>query len=60
MNIYQDCAEGKSIENPPSKFGSYARGEETRESDEDILVEFHKTPDLFKFFSSEKYLEKLL
>ena len=41
-------------------FGSYARGEETRESDVDILVEFHETPDLFKFFSLEEYLEKLL
>ena len=41
-------------------FGSYARGEETPESDIDILVEFSSTPDLFEFFEIEEYLEGLL
>jgi predicted nucleotidyltransferase len=30
-----------------SIFGSYARGEQTAESDLDLLVEFDKTPDLY-------------
>ena len=29
-------------------FGSYARGEQTPESDLDVLVEFDETPDLFE------------
>jgi predicted nucleotidyltransferase len=41
-------------------FGSYVRGEETPESDIDILVEFEKTPSLFKFISIEEYLESIL
>jgi len=30
-------------------FGSYVRGEQKLESDLDVLVEFSKTPTLFKF-----------
>ena len=41
-------------------FGSYARNEETPESDIDILVEFEKVPDLFTFIDVEIYLEKIL
>jgi len=41
-------------------FGSFARGEETANSDVDILVEFTSVPDLFEFFEIEEYLEKLL
>ena len=41
-------------------FGSYARGEETDSSDIDILVEFNKVPDLFKYIDAEIYLEKIL
>ena len=37
-------------------FGSYIRGEQTPESDLDILVEFSKTPTLFKFINLENYL----
>jgi len=40
-------------------FGSYARGEETPESDIDILVEFEK-PVGFLFFHLEEYLSELL
>lgn len=37
-------------------FGSYVRGEQTAESDLDILVEFSKTPTLFQFINLENYL----
>ncbi len=30
-------------------FGSYARGEQKKNSDVDMLVEFSETPDLFEF-----------
>ncbi|TLD40814.1 MAG: nucleotidyltransferase [Candidatus Jettenia ecosi] len=41
-------------------FGSYARGEQKKRSDVDILVEFEEVPDLFKFFELERYLEELI
>jgi len=41
-------------------FGSYARGEQRRGSDVDILVDFEEIPDLFKFIHLERYLEELL
>ncbi len=41
-------------------FGSYARGENSPESDIDIIIEFSKTPDLFEFFEIEEYLENVL
>ena len=40
-------------------FGSYARGENKKNSDIDILVEFSKVPG-FSFMSLELELEKLL
>lgn len=40
-------------------FGSYARGEQKKRSDVDILVEFEEVPDLFKFLELERYLEEL-
>jgi predicted nucleotidyltransferase len=30
-------------------FGSYVRGEQTRDSDLDVLVEFNEKPGLFEF-----------
>ena len=41
-------------------FGSYARGEQGKDSDIDILVEFSKPIGFFKFLELEEYLEKLL
>jgi len=41
-------------------FGSYVRGEEKPESDLDVLVEFSKTPTLFKFINLENYLSDSL
>jgi len=41
-------------------FGSYVRGEQTTESDLDILVEFSKTPTLFQFINLENYLSDTL
>jgi len=40
-------------------FGSYARSEENKSSDIDILVEFEEQVGLL-FFHLEKYLEKIL
>ena len=41
-------------------FGSYVRGEQKSESDLDILVEFSKTPTIFKFVNLENYLSDAL
>ena len=41
-------------------FGSFVRGEQTKKSDLDILVEFKKAPDLFKFLELEEDLENYL
>ena len=39
-------------------FGSYARGEQKKGSDVDILVEFEKPVGFFKFIELEDYLSK--
>ncbi len=41
-------------------FGSYIRGEESKSSDVDILVEFKEPVGFFEFIDLEKYLEKLI
>ena len=41
-------------------FGSYVRGEETQESDLDLLVEFNETPDLLAFIEMEEFLKAKL
>ena len=41
-------------------FGSYVRGEQTKESDLDVLVTFSQTPDLLEFVNLSHYLENLL
>jgi predicted nucleotidyltransferase len=41
-------------------FGSYVRGEQTSESDLDVLVEFDEKPGLFEYIELEDYLSDLL
>ena len=41
-------------------FGSFARGEQRKKSDIDILVEFREPVDFFEFLDLEDYLENLL
>jgi len=41
-------------------FGSYVRGEETGDSDLDLLVTFTEKPDLFDYVALERHLEDLL
>jgi uncharacterized protein len=41
-------------------FGSYVRGEETSESDLDVLVSYSKLPDLFSHIELLLYLESAL
>lgn len=41
-------------------FGSYIRKEEEPESDLDILVEFYKPIDIFKFIELERFLSEEL
>ena len=41
-------------------FGSYARGEQRKGSDIDILVEFSKTPSLFGLVEAEEYIGNIL
>lgn len=41
-------------------FGSYIRGKQKKGSDLDILVEFSKTIDLFKYIELENYLSEKL
>lgn len=41
-------------------FGSYVRGEQKRESDIDILVDFKEPIGLFKFMDLEEYLHGIL
>ncbi|RLE81597.1 MAG: nucleotidyltransferase [Thermoprotei archaeon] len=41
-------------------FGSYARNEQKKQSDIDILVEFNRPIGFFKFIELEEYLSKRL
>ena len=41
-------------------FGSYVRGEQKRNSDVDILVEFSDPPSLFEFVELEDFLSQKL
>jgi len=40
-------------------FGSYARGEQTDDSDIDILVEYEKAPSLWQLIELRDYLSEL-
>jgi len=39
-------------------FGSYIRGEQKKGSDLDVLVDFSKTIDLFKYIELEEFMSK--
>ena len=41
-------------------FGSYARGEQKKKSDIDVLVDFYNVPDLIKLIELERKLQRLL
>ena len=41
-------------------FGSFVRGEETPDSDIDILVEYAEVPGMIEFLKTEEYLETIL
>ena len=41
-------------------FGSYIRGEQTKDSDLDVLVQLDKKPGLLKYIELENYLSDLL
>ncbi len=41
-------------------FGSYVRGDQTPESDVDILVDFHRAIDFFKFIDLEERLSNII
>jgi len=41
-------------------FGSYVRGDQTSQSDIDVLVEFHSGADLFDFVGLSQFLEESL
>jgi predicted nucleotidyltransferase len=41
-------------------FGSYIRGEQTKDSDLDILVQYDKKPGLLKYIELENYLSDIL
>jgi len=41
-------------------FGSFVRGENKKESDIDILVEFEEVPGLLRFIEIEEYLSRIL
>ena len=41
-------------------FGSVVREEQKKTSDVDILVDFHKVPDLLEFVALERRLEEIL
>jgi uncharacterized protein len=40
-------------------FGSYARGEQTQDSDVDILIDYEQAPTLFKLVNLRDYLKDL-
>ncbi len=41
-------------------FGSYVRGEQKKGSDLDVLVDFHRAIDLFRYMELEEFLSEKL
>lgn len=60
MRRYGKDLMGRYKVNEIAIFGSYARGEQKKKSDMDVLVEFEDVPGLFKFLELERYLTKLM
>jgi len=60
LNAHKDEIKRKYKVKEIGIFGSFVRGEQRKDSDIDIFVEFEEVPDLFKFIELERYLEALL
>ncbi|MCD4813013.1 nucleotidyltransferase family protein [bacterium] len=60
LRKYESALKIKYAIKSMSVFGSYVRGEQTPESDLDVLVEFQKPVGFFKFLELEEELEYLL
>lgn len=41
-------------------FGSYARGEQTEQSDVDVLIDYEQAPTLFKLVELRHYLSEVM
>ncbi len=54
------CLKEKYMVTEIGIFGSYVRGNQKKDSDIDIIVDFEKVPGLFKFSNMANYLENLL
>lgn len=59
LKHYSDIKDKYNIESL-YLFGSYARDEQSSNSDIDLLIDFKKTPDLLTFIELEEYLSHSL
>jgi predicted nucleotidyltransferase len=60
ISEHKEILENKFAVKEIGIFGSYVRGEYGETSDLDILVEFSKPIDFFRFLELEEYLARLL
>lgn len=60
INEYRGYLKEKYKVGSVELFGSYLKGEQDRESDIDLLVEFYETIDLFEFIDLEDFLSRIL
>ncbi len=60
IDIHRDELKNRFFVQEIGVFGSYVRGEQSEDSDLDVLVEFNKAVGFFKFLELEEYLENLL
>lgn len=59
INLNKEFLKKEYLVNNIMLFGSYAKNQQTSESDIDLLVDFINTIDIFKFIDLEEYLSKL-
>lgn len=59
INLNKEFLKKEYLVNNIMLFGSYAKNQQTSESDIDLLVDFINTIDMFKFIDLEEYLSKL-